>query len=211
MRRLKEIENRGHAESATIEQLCKINTTIDSCKERLDFIETAAQRPEVNTDLNKNFTDYIRKGIMNSLSQKTLSGDSNNSGGYFITPHIMKRIYKNVVDASPMRQICSSQKISTETLDCIIETERADAGWSGTNDFTKDTGTPKIIKVSITTYELYAQPQISQRLLDDAFVDVESWLVEKIVETFTAKENEAFIKGDGSFNLKEFWLMKMIK
>lgn len=57
-RKLKEIESKGP------EQLCKINSNIDNCKERLDFIETAAQRPEISTDFNtgdKYFSDYIRK------------------------------------------------------------------------------------------------------------------------------------------------------
>ncbi|QOD38867.1 phage major capsid protein [Candidatus Wolbachia massiliensis] len=217
-RRLKEIENKGHADSATVEQLCKINNNIDNCKERLDLIETAVQRPEVITDFStsdKHFSDYIRKGAESGLSRKTLSGDDGNIGGYLITPHIVKRINKRVTDSSPMRQICSSQKISTETLDYIIEDgNRAGAGWSGETvddedggnkskyDLTKDTDTPKIQKISITTYELYAQPQISQKLLDDAFVDVESWLVEKIAEIFSMKESEAFIKGDGTFQPK---------
>ncbi|WP_341808448.1 phage major capsid protein [Wolbachia endosymbiont (group E) of Neria commutata] len=218
-RRLKEVESKGRADSATIEQLCRVNNAIDGCKERLDLIETAVQRPEVNTDFStsdKYFTDYIRKGMSNGLSQKTLTGDSNEIGGYLVTSHILKRINKCVTDSSPMRQICSTQKISTETLDYIIENcDRADAGWSGETiedrgdngnkskyDFNSDTETPKIQKIRITTYELYAQPQISQKLLDDAFVDVESWLVEKIVETFSTKENEAFIKGDGTFQPK---------
>lgn len=210
--KLKEIESKG---PATTEQLCKINSDINNCKERLDFIETAAQRSEISTDFNtgdKYFSDYIRKGIKNRLSHKTLSGDDNDIGGYLVTPYIVKRINKRIDDSSPMRQICSHQKISTETLDYIIEDyDRADAGWSGEvvddedggykskYDFTQDTSTPKIQKISITTYELYAQPQISQKLLDDAFVNVEGWLVEKIAEAFSKKENEAFIKGDGTF------------
>ncbi|MDD9331141.1 MAG: hypothetical protein PV340_00455 [Wolbachia sp.] len=51
-RRLKEIESKGRADSATIEQLCKVNNAVDSCKERLGLIETAAQRQEVNTDFS---------------------------------------------------------------------------------------------------------------------------------------------------------------
>ncbi|WP_374699306.1 phage major capsid protein [Wolbachia endosymbiont (group A) of Limnophora tigrina] len=211
-RKLKEIESKGP------EQLCKINSNIDNCKERLDFIETSAQRPEISTDFNmgdKYFSDYIRKGMESRLSHKTLSGDDNDIGGYLVTPHIVKRINKRIADSSPMRQICSSQRISTETLDYIIEDcDRAGAGWSGEvvededggykskYDFAKDTSTPKIQKISITTYELYAQPQISQKLLDDAFVNVENWLVEKVAETFSKKENEAFIKGDGTFQPK---------
>ncbi|WCR58349.1 phage major capsid protein [Wolbachia endosymbiont of Ctenocephalides felis wCfeJ] len=217
-RRLKEIENKGRADSATIEQMCKINSNIDNCKERLDLIETAVQRPEISTDFNtsdKYFSDYVRKGIERGLSQKALSGDDGDIGGYLVTPHIVKRINKRVTDSSPMRQICSTQRISTETLDYIVEDcDYASAGWSGETvddedggskskyDFAKDTDTPKIQKISITTYELYAQPQISQKLLDDAFVDVESWLVEKIAETFSKEENEAFIKGEGAFQPK---------
>lgn len=149
--------------------------------------------------------------------RKTLSGDDGDIGGYLVTSHIVKRISKRLINSSPMRQICSSQRISTETLYYIIEDyKRASAGWSGETvddedggskskyDFAKDTDTPKIQKISITTYELYAQPQISQKLLDDAFVDVESWLVEKVAETFRKEESEVFIKGEGTFNPKEF-------
>ncbi|WCR53102.1 MAG: hypothetical protein PG981_000124 [Wolbachia endosymbiont of Ctenocephalides orientis wCori] len=212
-RKLKEIESRGRADSATIEQLSKVNNAVDSRKERLDLIETAAQRPEVNTDFSTNdkyFSDYIRKGTENNLSQKSLSGENDEMGGYLIAPHIVKRINKCVTNSSPMQQICSTQKISTETLDYIVENcDHASAGWSSETesgklkyDFQNDTDTPKIQKIPITTYELYAQPQISQKLLDDAFVNVESWLVEKVVETFSMKENEAFIKGDGTFQPK---------
>ncbi|NSM56805.1 phage major capsid protein [Wolbachia endosymbiont of Atemnus politus] len=216
--RLKEIESKGRADSATVEQLCKINSNIDNCKERLDLIETAVQRPEVSKDFStsdKHFSDYIRKGVESGLSRKTLSGDDGDIGGYLVTPHIVKRINKHLTDSSPMWQICSSQRISTETLDYIIEDyKRASAGWSGETvddesggskskyDFAKDTDTPKIQKISITTYELYAQPQISQKLLDDAFVDVESWLVEKVAETFRKEESEAFIQGEGTFQPK---------
>ncbi len=132
-RKLKEIENKGRPESATIEQLNKIDNAIDNCKERLDLIETSTQRPEVSTDIkqkNKDCIDYLRKGISGNLSHKTLSKDSNIEGGYLVTSNIMKCILKNTLDLSPMRQICSSQSISTETLECIIEGDHgASAGW----------------------------------------------------------------------------------
>ncbi|WP_225536413.1 hypothetical protein [Wolbachia endosymbiont of Mansonella ozzardi] len=41
-RRLKEIESKGQADSATVEQLCKIDGDINNCKRRLDLIKTAA-------------------------------------------------------------------------------------------------------------------------------------------------------------------------
>ncbi|WP_256359298.1 phage major capsid protein [Wolbachia endosymbiont of Trichogramma pretiosum] len=138
-RKLKEIKSKG---PATIEQLCKINSNIDNCKERLDFIETSAQRPEISTDFNtgdKYFSDYIRKGMENRLSHKTLSEDDNDIGGYLVIPHIVKRINKRVTDSSPMRQIYSNQRISTKTLDYIIEDcDRSGAGWSSEVAYDED-------------------------------------------------------------------------
>ncbi len=57
-----------------------MNNAIDSCKERLDLIETAVQRPEVNIDFStsdKYFSDYICKEMKSDLSHKILSGDDN--------------------------------------------------------------------------------------------------------------------------------------
>ena len=46
-------------------------------------------------------------------------------------------------------------------------------------------------------HELYAQPKATQKLIDDAAIDINSWLVERLVDSFIKAENEAFIIGDG--------------
>jgi len=42
-----------------------------------------------------------------------------------------------------------------------------------------------------------AKPKASQKLLDDAFVNVEAWLAEKVGEKFARTEATAFVSGDG--------------
>ncbi|OCA05908.1 phage major capsid protein, HK97 family [Wolbachia endosymbiont of Trichogramma pretiosum] len=75
----------------------------------------------------------------NRLSHKTLSEDDNDIGGYLVIPHIVKRINKRVTDSSPMRQIYSNQRISTKTLDYIIEDcDRSGAGWSSEVAYDED-------------------------------------------------------------------------
>lgn len=204
-RRLKEIESKGYAESATTEQLNKISGAIDDYKERIETLETAMQRPEINGKFedfqNKAFSEYLRKGITDNLlkyEQKALTS-TGPEGGYLITKEISKRIHQNIIDISSMRQLCSSEEISTESIEYIIEgDDKTFVGWHEEgSDIEEDKNTQKFKNIKITTYELYAQPQITQKLLDDAFVNIEAWLVDKLVEAFSAKENEAFIKGDG--------------
>ncbi|XGA08847.1 MAG: phage major capsid protein [Wolbachia endosymbiont of Xenopsylla cheopis] len=206
-RRLKEIENKGHAESATTEQLNKISGAIDDYKERIETLEMAMQRPEINGKFedncfqNKAFSEYLRKGTADNLmryEQKALTS-TGPEGGYLITKEISRRIHQNIIDISPMRQLCSSEEISTESIEYIIEgDDKTFVGWHEEGEeISEDKNTQKFKNIKITTYELYAQPQITQKLLDDAFVNIEAWLVDKLVEAFSAKENEAFIKGDG--------------
>ena len=52
-------------------------------------------------------------------------------------------------------------------------------------------------RVRIPVYELYAQPQATQKLLDDAVINVEEWLINKVSAKFSRAENSAFIVGTG--------------
>jgi HK97 family phage major capsid protein len=44
---------------------------------------------------------------------------------------------------------------------------------------------------------MYAEPRITQKLLDDSMVNVEAWLADKVSTKFARKENAAFVNGDG--------------
>ena len=46
-------------------------------------------------------------------------------------------------------------------------------------------------------HELYAQPKATQKLLDDAFINVEEWIINKVAAKFSRAENNAFVVGDG--------------
>ena len=60
------------------------------------------------------------------------------------------------------------------------------------------TATAQFADVAITPAELYANPQITQVLLDDAFFDASQWLAESIATEFARAEGAAFVSGDGS-------------
>jgi HK97 family phage major capsid protein len=55
-----------------------------------------------------------------------------------------------------------------------------------------------LAKIRIPVHEIYAKSRATQKLLDDAKIDVESWLASKVATAMLVKENHAFINGDGN-------------
>lgn len=210
-RRLSEIERKGHADPLYNDQLNKISDALDNYKSRMDQIETAVRRP-VSGPLNershdpfvseyrKAFCGYLRKGLdaeLEAFESKSLSVGSDPDGGYLVTPAIMDRIIRSVHESSPMRNIASVETISSDALELIEDTDEAGSGWTSETGSVSDTTTPQIGKKSIPVHELYAQPKATQKLIDDAAIDIEAWIAEKVSDVFSRKENTAFISGNG--------------
>lgn len=210
-RRLKEIERRGSADPLTEDYLSKINYALDNYKERLMRVETAMSRPGLavsgmernDTVLSEHkaaFCQYLRKGAESDLihlEQKALSVGSDPDGGYLVTPSISENIVRTVFETSPLRKIASVEVISSDSLEIIEDKDEADAGWTTETGTRSDTDAPQIAKKTIPVHELYAQPKATQKLIDDASIDIEAWLAEKLADVFSRKENTAFINGDG--------------
>ncbi|MFO0389883.1 MAG: phage major capsid protein [Alphaproteobacteria bacterium] len=209
--RLRDIERKGSADPLYLENLENISKSLDNYKQRLDHIETAYNRPLLGMEhsnvapaqageYSKAFSNYLRKGMdagLEALQTKALSVGSDPDGGYLVTPTMSSKIVQSVFETSPMRQLASVETISTDSLELIDDHDQAAAGWTAETGAISETSTPTLAKRNITTHELYAQPKATQKLVDDAAVDVESWLSGKIADIFSRKENTAFISGDG--------------
>lgn len=144
-----------------------------------------------------NISNYIRKGEIDAhLTVKSLSGVGD-EGGVTLLPSLHNKIIFGIKTLSPMRQIATVENISTRSLDMIIEDGHFTSGWVGETVERRDSDTPKLIKKTIQTHEIYAQPKATQSLIDDSEIDVENWLVDRLVDSFAKLENEAFIVGDG--------------
>lgn len=211
--RLREIERKGHSDPLYDEHLNNINMAMDQYKSRLDQIETAYNRPsmgaeheefkssEKHSEYGKAFRNYLRKGMdsgLEALQTKALSVGSDPDGGYLVTPTMSAKIVQAIFETSPMRQLCAIETISTDALDLIDDHTALTAGWTAESTvISSDTATPTIAKRNIPTHELYAQPKATQKLVDDAAIDVEGWLAGKIADIFGRTQNTAFVSGNG--------------
>lgn len=208
-RRLKEIERKGGADPLTDAQLHRINNALDGYKERLSSVEVAMQRPGKggvvlenggNSEHKAAFCQYLRKGIDSNLPEiekKSLSVGSDPDGGYLVTGVMSQHILKTVFETSPIRQLADIQTISSDSLEVIEDYNEASAGWTSESGSISDTATPQIGKKNIPVHELYAQPKATQKLIDDASINIEAWLADKLADIFARKENTAFVAGDG--------------
>lgn len=207
--RLANLEKKGHEDAYLQEKLTKIESNMDLSEKRLKQMEVFTNRPRHETQLSSSgghhhaFMDYIRKGLDTPLSgyeRKSLSTTSESDGGYLVPSGLHNRLYSTLHTTSVMRGLANVREISSSSLELLIDKGTADAGWVAETQDRDETKTPNLIKARIPAHEMYARPRATQKLLDDAMVNVEDWLSQKISQKMAAMENTAFIQGDGKIS-----------
>ena len=96
-----------------------------------------------------------------------------------------------------MGSLANVREISSSALEMLIDKDSADAGWVAEAAEREETKTPELAKMRIPVHEMYARPRATQKLLDDARLNVEEWLSQKIAQKMAVMENTAFLMGDG--------------
>lgn len=144
------------------------------------------------------FVAYMRKGErLTAEERKAMSVGSDPDGGYTVVPDVSGRMVKRVYETTPMRQVASVVTIGTDRLEGFNDLGEGVAGWVGETQARVATATPQLGKWEIPVHELYAFPQVTQKLLDDSMFDIEGWLADKTSDKFARTENAAFLTGDG--------------
>ena len=156
---------------------------------------------EAYTQYKSAFMSLVRHGDMERLSsdeRKAMSAGSDPDGGYLLPTPTMGRVVSKVYEQSTMRQIATVQTISTDAIEGIVDNGEAGAGWVSEAGARSETASPNVGKWRIEAHEMYAEPRVTQKLLDDSAVDVEAWLAGKIADKFGRVEGLAFWRGTGT-------------
>lgn len=208
--RFGELERKGGVDPVLEEKVHRLNEEVEQAQERVTLLEKRSRRPEIQeirTPLGyqtKAFVDYIRKGFEHGLDLKALSSDPGTEGGFLIPTYIQDQMVKVLTTASSFRSLAQVTQISTDAVEILIDKEELDAGWVLEKGDRDETNTPTLTKLKIPVHEMYAKPKATQKLLEDAQINVEEWLTAKIGEKFLKLENQAFLKGNGNQKPKGF-------
>lgn len=130
--------------------------------------------------------------------QNALSIGSDPDGGYLCPPEIDTAIDRVVTSMGSLRSLATVRTIGSSSFDKLAQTTGASAGgWGNERTAPSETGTPSLVKLSFVPGTLWAEPQVTTELLEDASFDVAGWLADEVGLTFVEQESTAFIVGNG--------------
>ncbi|MBH9537520.1 phage major capsid protein [Novosphingopyxis sp. YJ-S2-01] len=145
------------------------------------------------------FKAHMRRGDNTTPEvQAAMQKGTDADGGYLAPIEWDRTIGEKLKRISPMRAESRVIAISTAGFKKFFSDRNVGSGWVGETASRPATSTPQIGTVSFEPGELYANPAISQGLLDDAAVDLEQWLASEVETEFARQEGIAFLSGDGS-------------
>ena len=161
---------------------------------------------EVSDAEFKNLVYAANPGVSEEQMQglKTLLVGSNPDGGYFVPVERSSRIIKRLFETSPMRQLATVITTGTEAVEFVLDDGEFQSVKVGELDTRSETDTSKIGIITIPEVEQYAEPVATQKFLDDAVINVEAWIQEKIADIFSRTENEEFVNGSGAKEAQGF-------
>ncbi|WP_082074927.1 phage major capsid protein [Martelella endophytica] len=211
-RRLGEIESKMGEDVLTREKVERINRAMDAQSRLLDEMQLKKARPALGrgslaaSEHKMAFENYIRRGDeqgLRALEAKAIS-TTESDGGYLVPDETDTEIGRRLSAVSPIRRLATVRQVSGAVLKKPFIASGFTAGWVGEIADRDATATPDISELTFPTMELYAMPAASASLLDDAAIDVESWIASEIDIAFAEQEGAAFINGNTSTTPKGF-------
>lgn len=144
---------------------------------------------------------YLRRGA-DAIApdvRAAMQVGSDPDGGYWVWPEMSREIKTRMFDTSPMRALASVMTITgADSIKFPTDTNDATSGgWVGETASRPETATPQIGEQQLYLREQYANPRVTQKLLDMSSFPVEAWLAGKIAGKLGRDENTAFVSGTG--------------
>jgi HK97 family phage major capsid protein len=145
------------------------------------------------------FKAHMRRGDNSSAEVKAAMQKAADADGGYLAPIEWDRtIGEKLKKISPMRAESRVITISVAGFKKYFSDRAVGSGWVGETASRPATSTPQIGVLDFIPGEIYANPAISQGLLDDAAIDIEQWLGSEVDTEFSRQEGIAFLGGDGA-------------
>ncbi|CAA2138781.1 phage major capsid protein [Methylobacterium bullatum] len=132
-----------------------------------------------------------------AVIRTAMSSGSNQDGGYLAPVEWDRQIHKALRLESTLRNVCSVVSTTTGGYSTLWNLGGWGSGWVGETANRPQTTTATLAPITFKAGELYAQPAISQNLLEDAGLPLEDWLATEVADEFNKQESVAFVSGDG--------------
>jgi HK97 family phage major capsid protein len=196
-----ETEFKSAVDRAESKQADALKSALTELRAEIKALETAAGRPAIVSNITtdnetKAFDMYLRGG--DTVEIKQMSALVPAEGGYTVPKLIDSQIQKAVVDISPMRSIARVVSVTTPDFHIPFSTGGTASAWVGEKDARPETATSAIVEIVPSFGELYANPFVTQTILEDSQFDIASFVTTEVATEFARSEGAAFVNGDGA-------------
>lgn len=152
-------------------------------------------------DYKQAFDSYLRKNgneqMLTDAERKAMSAGSDVDGGYLLPEATVLSVVSKMREDSVLRKLATVVPVGTNDFGGLVDRGDATSGWVAEQAARTATTTPTLAKDRNECAEMYAYPELTQQLIDDAAIDVEAWLIDKVAISFAERENAAFYTGNG--------------
>lgn len=162
-------------------------------KEERTMPETVKVETPVSEDL-KEFRDYLRG---KKVEGRALKSSVEAAGGVMAPEGFVAEVIKKLNALSVMRQVARVVPIAERSTRIPRLITGVTAAWTEEAAAVAPSE-PTFDQVELTPHKLAALTQVSNELLGDAALPVETFLAELFGEELAAKEDAAFFNGDGA-------------
>lgn len=221
--RLKQIEEKGHADPLLEGKLSAIEKDLDKfedfnqklvastksaeqMEEKLNDIEAMLKRPNAGVEAKEidqkmaSWETFMRKGKegMDPEEYKALTVGTDATAGNLAPAEYVEELIKVITEISPVRSVARVRQTSNKEIEVPSKTATFAAAWTAeTGSRSETTGYTTSLN-TIPTHELYALVDISSALLEDSVFNLEAEMNLEFAEQFAKAEGAAFISGNGT-------------
>ncbi len=191
-------EEIGKKFSSLTVDLKKMNDRLDAEVARRNRPGTESKDEMAETE-RKAFGAFLRKGkeALTPDEVKTLRVADDTSGGYLAAPEFSAEVDKHLVQFSPVRAAARVGQTSSGSVIVPKRIGRPTGSWVGETE--QRSGTESSYgQVEVPIDEMAAYVDVSNRLLEDAAVNVEAEVAFDLAEEFGRMEGASFVAGNGA-------------
>jgi HK97 family phage major capsid protein len=202
---VKALNEKIEAIEAKTAKLDDIEKKLADAEKRADAFELKLKRPggsaakdDAPAIETKAFSTFIRKGreALDPTEFKSLRVSDDTSGGYLAPQEFSREVDKAIVQFSPIRQAARVGSTASGSVIIPRRTGAPTASWVGETEARPATGSA-YGQIEIEVHEVACYVDVSNRLLEDAAVDIAAEVAFDLAEEFGRIEGVAFVNGDG--------------
>lgn len=201
-------ETEDDAFKAVTDRLAAIEAkSTDAAKitRRLDDIEKRLARPAIGTksagdteadEVKSAFADYLRTGRV-SAEVKALTIEAPGTGGVIAPPQVSTTIIQKIAEFSPVRQLAASIGLSAPLVQIPRLVDEVDVG-----EVTETSARPEsdlsFEQIDLKPHEMAVIVPMSKTVVEDAAIDLVSFVSNHVARRFGIKEAAWFVNGNGT-------------